>query len=254
MKATVNPVALKAMVSAALCAYMMLLVAPEPVTKLVAIALAAYLVAYVGMGPLWNMVEGFRRLRDESEKATSFAALEEIGHRFGRVMGENGARVAILVVLAAAGGRAGLAKNGPTLPGYAQAAMAAETQAGFQLAAVAAGEIQSISISAGALTVGLAPTAVAAVAWGPEEGGPRAQRPSISYPGKDPTKAPGPGFSWKGKPPVGGEQGAWYNPETGESWHPDLGHAEPIGPHWDYIGPDKSQWRVFPDGRIEPKR
>lgn len=185
VNATINPVALKAMISSALCAYMLLVVAPEPVTKFIAIALTAYLVAYVGFEALWNMVEAFRQLRDESAQATSFAQLEHVGHRFGVVMGDNGARVLIMALLAAAGGRAGLAAKGPTLPGYAQAAFAAEAQAGFSLAAVAAGGVQSLSVSASGLVVSLAPAAVASVAW--KEGGgaasttsPTAEGPLVS--------------------------------------------------------------------------
>ena len=55
--------------------------------------------------------------------------------------------------------------------------------------------------------------------------------------------------------PQGGNQGAYYNPNTDESWHPVLQHPEPIGPHWDYNykGSGCNGWRLFPDGRIEPK-
>lgn len=56
-----------------------------------------------------------------------------------------------------------------------------------------------------------------------------------SWPGDDPTKSPGDGFEWRGKLPVGGDKGAWYNPFTGDSLHPDLNHPQPIGPHWDWI-------------------
>ncbi|MFW6295895.1 MAG: RHS repeat-associated core domain-containing protein [Halothece sp.] len=62
-------------------------------------------------------------------------------------------------------------------------------------------------------------------------------------------------WEWKGKPgePVGGDKGAWVNKKTGEQWHPDLSHPEPIGPHWDYKDKQGKRWRVFPDGRKEPK-
>jgi hypothetical protein len=89
---------------------------------------------------------------------------------------------------------------------------------------------------------------------------PRAEVPE-KLPGKpvpppysaDATKPPGPGFEWKGKPPAGSGQGNWYNPVTGESMHPDLNHPPPLGPHWDYRGPDGRWYRIFPNGRIEPK-
>lgn len=69
----------------------------------------------------------------------------------------------------------------------------------------------------------------------------------------DPQQCPGPGWEWRGKQPVGGDKGAWHNPETGESLHPDLDHPEPIGPHWDYTDRNGNGWRVYPDGRKEPK-
>jgi hypothetical protein len=75
--------------------------------------------------------------------------------------------------------------------------------------------------------------------------------PNVTYPGNDPTVPPGEGFEWRGKSPEGGDKGAWYNPDTGESWHPDLEHSEPIGPHWDYTDENGNKWRVFEDGRIE---
>jgi RHS repeat-associated protein len=68
----------------------------------------------------------------------------------------------------------------------------------------------------------------------------------------DPTKPPGPGWEWKGSGPEGSNQGAWVNPETGETLHPDLGHGEPIGRHYDYTAPDGSKFRIYPEGRIEP--
>jgi RHS repeat-associated protein len=71
----------------------------------------------------------------------------------------------------------------------------------------------------------------------------------------DPGESPGPGWKWHGNPdaPVGSDEGAWVNDETGETLHPDLNHPEPQGPHFDYKAPDGSEYRIYPDGRIEPK-
>jgi RHS repeat-associated protein len=69
----------------------------------------------------------------------------------------------------------------------------------------------------------------------------------------DPTEPPGPDWEWRGKDPVGGDQGSWYNPNTDESFHPDLDHPDPIGPHYDYTDPEGNQWRLFPDGTTLPK-
>ncbi len=75
------------------------------------------------------------------------------------------------------------------------------------------------------------------------------------WPGNDPSQAP-PGTEWRGKPgsTPGSPQGNYYNPTTGESFHPDLNHPAPIGPHWDYRAPDGSWYRIYPDGTVEPKR
>jgi hypothetical protein len=52
-----------------------------------------------------------------------------------------------------------------------------------------------------------------------------AELPEIEYPGDDPTKSPGEGWEWRGPE----DKGAWYNPETGETLHPDLDHPYPEG-------------------------
>ncbi len=69
------------------------------------------------------------------------------------------------------------------------------------------------------------------------------------FPGWDPTQPPTPDAEWRGRGPVGGPDGNWYDPTTGESYHPDLNHPDPIGPHWDWKDPSTGQWwRVFPNG------
>ena len=67
--------------------------------------------------------------------------------------------------------------------------------------------------------------------------------PDVTYPGDDPANPPD-GTSWKGKGSQGSKQGNYYNPKTGESWHPDLDHPDPIGSHWDYRDSNNIWWRV----------
>ena len=64
----------------------------------------------------------------------------------------------------------------------------------------------------------------------------------------NPDEAPGEGWEWRGKGPPGSKEGSWYNPETGESLHPDLGHPPPVGPHWDWKDPSGQTWRIPPGG------
>ena len=74
--------------------------------------------------------------------------------------------------------------------------------------------------------------------------------PDVTYPGDDPSEAPDDDYEWRGKPPTGGDKGAWVNNKTGEQWHPDLNHKPPKGPHWDYTDIFGEVWSVFKDGRI----
>lgn len=172
IKDLANPTALRAMVSTLIGTALVMLVAPEPITKFIAIALTASLIAYLGTGPVWNLGRAFLHLWDESRDAKNFSELESAGHRFGKVLGDNGARVLVVVALAALGGKNAMAAQGPRLPGAAQAALRAQSEGGFQLSAAFAGEVQSIAIpAAGVLNITLAPTAVATVAMGPGSGG-----------------------------------------------------------------------------------
>ncbi|RKH32798.1 hypothetical protein D7Y13_07510 [Corallococcus praedator] len=163
-----NPAALRVMVTSMIGSALVMLVAPEPITKAIALALTASLIAYLGTGPVWNLGQGFLQLMDESQAARDLSALKSAGHRFGRVLGDNGARVLVLVAMTALGGKQAMAAQGPRLPGFAQASLRARMEGGFQLSSVLAGEVHSLSLSsAGVLNVALAPTAVAAVAMGP---------------------------------------------------------------------------------------
>jgi len=66
-----------------------------------------------------------------------------------------------------------------------------------------------------------------------------------------------PKIDWRtGKPKEGKwvKQGSeWVNPKTGERVHPDLDHPH-HGRHVDYADGKGGRWRIYPDGRIEPKK
>ncbi|WP_141619943.1 AHH domain-containing protein [Myxococcus sp. AB036A] len=160
-----NPVALKALVTSAALTLLLTLALPEPVTKVIAVALTAAMVAYLGVVPVWEIGRGFVRLWDDAGTAMSVIELQDIGHRFGRVLGTNGTRVLVLVVMAALGGKNAVAAQGPRLPGFPQAAIRAQAEAGFSLGAALNGGVTSIAIpAAGVLNVALAPGAAAALA------------------------------------------------------------------------------------------
>lgn len=143
-----DPAVLRAMVVSMVGTALVMLVAPEPITKLIAIALTASLIAYLGTGPVWNLGQGFLRLMEESKNARALSDLRDVGHRFGKVLGDNGARVVVIVALSVLCGKNATAAQGAKLPGVAQAALRAQVEGGFQLSAAWAGEVQSIAVRA----------------------------------------------------------------------------------------------------------
>nr|AYM52734.1 lipoprotein [Archangium disciforme] len=103
--------------------------------------------------------DGWLTLVREVDRATTFEQLEAAGEAYGEVLGENAARVFVLLATAALGNTAGLAAKSTRLPGSAQAALAVESQAGFQYAAV--GSVESVALTAEGFTLALAPNALA---------------------------------------------------------------------------------------------
>jgi hypothetical protein len=153
--------------------YMVLLAVPEPFSKGLAAVMTATLIVYVGVDTFWSLIVGFKRLVDEADRATTFEDLREAGTRYGKVMGRNTARAFAMLATAAVGNTAaGLAAKVPRLPGAAQAAAQAESQMGFHLSAV--GQVSTVAVSAEAVTLSLAPGAVAMAARGTDSGGPPA--------------------------------------------------------------------------------
>jgi len=165
----VDPLAFKVTVYSAMVTYLLVLMMPEPVTKGVAVLLTVYLVAYLGLGPVWALVEAGWQLLRESEGARTAEELKGAGHRFGRVLGDNGTRVLLLLATAALGGKGGFKAQGPKLPGYQRAALSSPLRTGVRLAEAA--EVKTMVVGTRGLVLGLAPTAVAATALGPGEGG-----------------------------------------------------------------------------------
>ena len=169
-----DPLAFKVMVYTALSTYLILLMfpVPEPVTKGLAAVLSVYLVAYLGLGPVRAMAKAGWRLLADSQRAATTGDLKEAGHRFGRVLGDSGMRVLLLLATAALGGKEGFVGKGPGLPGFTRAALASPARTGVSLEA--AGQVRSVALGVKELTVVLAPTAVAATAMGPMDGNNRA--------------------------------------------------------------------------------
>ena len=146
LKHMVSPQAVFTMVLSACVLYFALWLLPEPATKAVAALISIGLLAWLGAQTLWELVEGWGRLAHEADRATTLEELREAGRRYSRVMGENTARVVLLVVTAAVGGGAArFSQRLPLLPGYSRAAAQAEAQ-GVRLAA--AGEVAEVAAPA----------------------------------------------------------------------------------------------------------
>jgi hypothetical protein len=142
----VSPQAVLAMVVGAAMLYFMLWLVPEPVTKGVAALISIGLLAWLGAQTLWELMEGWGRLVAEANRATTFEELEQAGRKYSKVMGENTARVVVLVVTTAVGGGAArFSQRLPLLPGFGRAAAQAEAQ-GVRLAA--AGEVEAVAAPA----------------------------------------------------------------------------------------------------------
>ena len=127
----VDPDALRATLTASVTMYLLLWSLPEPVSKGVTATLAALAIAYLGVDTVWRLIDGWLTLVREVDGATSFEQLSEAGEAYGEVLGENAARVFVMLATAAIGNTAGLAAKSAGLPGSAQAALAVESQSGF---------------------------------------------------------------------------------------------------------------------------
>jgi len=181
--------------------YMVLVSIPDvTVSKGLAAVMTATLISYVGVDTFWGLVVGFKRLMDESDRATTFNELREAGERYGKVMGRNAARAFAMLAMAAMGNTApGLAAKVPKLPGSMQAAVQAETQVGIRLVAV--GQVETVAVSAESVTIALAPGAVAmtarAMSGAAAKAPPNGFRAWGSYSGfKSAMGSAGPGKEW----------------------------------------------------------
>ncbi|WP_370452574.1 AHH domain-containing protein [Corallococcus sp. CA054B] len=167
--AMVDPVAVRNTITAAMAMYLGLWLLPEPVSKGVAATLTACLIAYLGVDTVWNLIAGWRQLAADVAVATTFDEVRTAGDKYGKVMGENAARVFVMLATAAIGSTSGLAAKASGLPGSVQAARLAEAQGGFRFTAIS--EVGSVAIPAeGAITITLAPGALAMTAGGPGAG------------------------------------------------------------------------------------
>jgi hypothetical protein len=165
----VDPVALQSLVMSAMAGYLVMLAFPNPVTQAAAISFGCFMVAYLGLDTVWSLLEGFRQLELETQRARTFAEVREAGERFGRVMGEQVGRLLVMLATAALGSTTNLLMKGPGLPGYAQAAARARTQMSLNLSEV--GQVRQVLVGQASFTLTLAPGALAMASQGTSGGG-----------------------------------------------------------------------------------
>jgi hypothetical protein len=133
----VSPQAVLSLLVGTAMLYLMLWLVPEPLTKGVAALMTLAFIAWLGVDTVWSLMTGWAQLVHATDRATTFEQIEEAGHRFSKVMGENTARVVMLVVTAALGGGAArFSHKLPKLPGFQRAAAQAQAQ-GVRLSSAA---------------------------------------------------------------------------------------------------------------------
>lgn len=134
------------------CFYLLLWLLPEPVSKALAASLTLALLAWLPAHTVWSLMDGWAALVHEVDRATSYAQIEQAAERFRKVMGENTARVVVMLATAAlAGGAAKFSAKLPRLPGFERAAQWAEAQGlklseAGQVEAAAAAEEQTFTL------------------------------------------------------------------------------------------------------------
>jgi len=175
-----DPEAIKASILWTMTIYAAMWMAPEPVfSKGIASVVTATFICYVGVDTFWTLIQGWRRLVEIADLATSLSHLQEAGNDYGRVMGRNAARAFALLLTAAIGQTtASFSARVPSLPGSAHASGAGVGRVGIQLTEVA--QVEAVAVTADAITITLAPNAVAVTAQ------------SVSGAGSRPVDAEGP--------------------------------------------------------------
>jgi hypothetical protein len=146
-----DPVQLQIALLSTITMTLALLSIPEPISKVIVIVMTASLVGYVGWDTLVGLIEGWRRLEQECQRARTFAELRDAGDRYERIMGEKVTRLLILAATAALASGGGNSINGG-LPGLPQASRFA-TAEGFAFRVV--GQTRSIKVTGRILTVSM---------------------------------------------------------------------------------------------------
>jgi hypothetical protein len=133
--------------------YLVVLMAPEPISKGLAIAMTVALWSYLGR-ELWGLISATEELWDEAEAASTFLELRDASERYAQVLGPNTLRVLIILATWKASAKGKEAMTGSGLPGFPQAVRNAASAGRVHLPAAAA-EATSVSVVEGRLVLTL---------------------------------------------------------------------------------------------------
>jgi hypothetical protein len=165
-KALGEMVSMRAVLQAAMCTVVMLLVLlamPEPVTKFIAAWATVGLILWVGAKTLYSLITGWLQLMEEVKVATTFEELREAGEKFGKLFSREAAQAFAMLAMALLTHTAkDFAQQVGTLPGSAQVSMRAAGQEGLLLSEV--GAVESVTVTAEGFLIALPPGAVAMAA------------------------------------------------------------------------------------------
>ncbi|WP_309892683.1 AHH domain-containing protein [Archangium sp.] len=133
--------------------YLVVLMAPEPISKSLALAMTVVLWGYLGR-ELWGLISATKDLWDEAEAASTFLELRDASERYAQVLGPNTLRVLIILATWKASAKGKEAMTGSGLPGFPQAVQNAASAGRVHLPAAAA-EATSVSVVEGRLVLTL---------------------------------------------------------------------------------------------------
>ena len=133
--------------------YLVVLMAPEPISKGLALAMTLFLWGYLGV-ELWELISATKDLWDAVEEASTFHELRGASERYARVLGPNTLRVLILLATWKAGAKGKEAMRGSGLPGFPQAVQNAASAGRVHLP-TAASDAASVSVRGGRLVLTL---------------------------------------------------------------------------------------------------
>jgi hypothetical protein len=168
LKELADPNAVAVMLASAVAMYLVLLLIPEPISKLISLTVTGTLIGYIGLTAFWDLVYGWRALARTVDAATDFSQLRGAARDFGKVLGPQMGQLLILLVSHSLG--KGIAvKGGATPPRFAEASAQAERL--LRVGPAAAATIQSVALGAGVITISLSASAMAVTSPPGTQGG-----------------------------------------------------------------------------------